>query len=102
MSETLTKKQKVALYFKNRYNNDQEYREWRREYSRNAYKRKTHTCTQCHRRYKTEELELTQQDYNSPNFICFICKNPDLAHYTRNRRGRPAKTNGNTIEYGSE
>ena len=89
-----------AIYLKERYQNDSEYREWRKQYSKEYYKRKTVQCLDCKKRYKFQELEMSMYEYNIKDFHCHACTHPENVTYIKSSRGRPQK---GVLEYnGSE
>jgi len=93
-------KAKRATYYRERYNKDDQYREWRKRYSLSRYTRKTIQCTHCKRRFKYEELQKTNYEYDDYNFNCFDCKFPELSF--QNLKLKRPKLDNNVLEYNGE
>lgn len=83
MSDQPTKR---ALYLKNRYHNDPEYREYRKAMTKKRYQSKTIKCEKCTYRYKRDGNEISPETN-----ICIYCLNGSTKPtiYIGGKVGRP-------------
>ncbi len=58
-------------YIKQRYQNDEEFRERMKQHSKNNYKRRTSNCKTCGKRFKIANLAISE------TIECFKCRSRD-------------------------
>lgn len=87
----LNNKDKIKRYrtdfYRNKYRNDKDYRDKKREYNKQRYDRLTLNCKTCSRRWHRDVLH--DPDYN--NFICPDCLPENKVEQSKSKRGRPKK-----------